>query len=99
MKQGNRVKWVGDQNPWCAPGYNGTVVSVSDQDPDQIAVSWDERDPDVVGGHYRGWGIITRERRKNLGVTGENGTEQTETDGHPSGDNPQTPVAATQERV
>lgn len=65
MQKGDRVKWAGNQNIWCAPGYNGTVVAVG-QDPGQVAVHWDERDPNIVGGEYRGWGKVTRERRKNL---------------------------------
>lgn len=61
MTEGTRVAWAGNQDPWCAPGYNGTVASVAAHDENQIKVIWDERHP---------WfGRYTFERRKNLRAT------------------------------
>lgn len=56
MITGDRVRWAGVQNPWCAPGFNGTVLAVATKDENSLKVAWDER----PGKGY------TWERRKNL---------------------------------
>jgi hypothetical protein len=43
MRPGQYVVWAGNQNPWCAPGYNGTVLAVAANDPGSIKVLWEER--------------------------------------------------------
>jgi hypothetical protein len=68
MTAGDRVVWAGVQNRWCAPGFNGEILSVARNDKDSIKVLWDERVP--VFGKTNGY---TWERRKNLAVRAHDG--------------------------
>lgn len=54
---GARVIWAGKQHPWCAPGYNGTVLKVAQHDENRVKVLWDEREFGT---------LYTWERRANL---------------------------------
>lgn len=56
MKIGDRVKWVGIQDPRAAPGFHGVVERIAHHDEDSLRVLWDER------------GTYTWERRKNLAI-------------------------------
>src|SRR5262250_2703090 len=42
MKIGDRVQWVGVQDPRAAPGYHGTIEKISYKDGNSIRVMWDE---------------------------------------------------------
>lgn len=57
IEEGTRVSWAGNQNRWCAPGYNGTVLKVAHHDENSLKVLWDEREFGT---------LYTWERRANL---------------------------------
>lgn len=59
MNVGDKVVWAGQQDPRCAPGFNGKVEKIAGKDPNSIRIFWDER------------GSYTWERRKNLRVADE----------------------------
>lgn len=67
MHPGARVKWVGDQSEWCAPGYTGTVLKVAHHDEDSLKIKWDEvLRPDGTVREWVAREAYTWERRANI---------------------------------
>lgn len=63
---GARIVWTGNQNPWCAPGYNGVVLKVAHHDPDSFKIRWDRAVFTIAQRQYTAPKRYTWERRANL---------------------------------